>query len=927
MDKCVPVEKCLLSGRWDVHDPAESPATNMAKTIVCGSFREALTSSYARQLFRSSSPIDLHNGIKSFFDPTTSLTEDEVESELIRLNLAIACLHAFVQANWTGPDLDVKPLDTLSDLPTSTTEDTLNQQAVSELAYGGEPAYHLTRVATFLRLARILLDVPYKHCQSVVWWRLRTHLVHQQVLDEPASLPEDVLESIEQWQGPFLAESAELAGRALLERGLLYHTFRQDRVAAECFVNASRATGLEYELTGALGKRTKFQHNDLSQLVLLAESHLPDDHNSGSTTSFPVENDSQPVVPETLALNDDTLLEQTEFTSSAAGDSPRSNRMKHLDPSHQPPLHPLDQCILLSLCLNVKNTSPLHGLTNEQMAPYISRVISHPRNWTIHTMALLLRSRLESTRTRTVERSTLQLQALVDQMPTTTETDGANSAPLSERLRYFHAISLPTRWEMERELAERYISLGVVKSAMEIFERLEMWEEVVKCHVSLERPDRGLAIVQELLEGSKIEAETVLSRGKTGTEDPAKRRRVLDAAREAKLWCLLGDLQPEKAAEHYNHGWQVSNHTSGRAMRSLGGYHFARHEYEEAKECLKMAVKINPLLSRSWFILGCACMRLEDWEGAKEAFGRCVAIDEEDGESWSNLASIYLRLEDNKVTQDPSQDSHMTPQEVNENSLSTAMKSVPHSNKLLAFRALKQGLKHSYENWRMWSNYMVIAVDVGELAEACRALGRIIQLTSNKSIPVVDEDVLDRLVNAITRAPSDPEAAASTSTVSSGESKPAINPNEGHGLLPRVLDLFERSILPHVSSARVYRAYARLMTWQSRWDDALKAWMDAYRESTAGRIVRGEADDLLLGETSLGEAAAWKEAVSEVEEIVDVLRNLGPRIEGGSSKKWRLQARSLVKSFMSRTRDNFEDVPDWERLETTLEELKQDTYE
>jgi tetratricopeptide (TPR) repeat protein len=264
-------------------------------------------------------------------------------------------------------------------------------------------------------------------------------------------------------------------------------------------------------------------------------------------------------------------------------------------------------------------------------------------------MALLLRSRLESTRTRTVERSTLQLQALVDQMKTTTETDGSNSAPLSERLRYFHAIPLPSKWEMERELAERFISLGVVKSAMEIFERLEMWEEVVKCHVSLERPDRGIAIVKDLLEGSKVEAETVLSRGKAGFVDPAKRRRVLDTAREAKLWCILGDLQPEKAAEHYKRGWEISKHTSGRAIRSLGGYHFARHEYEEARECLRLAVKINPLLSRSWFILGCTCIRLEDWDGAKEAFGRCVSIDEEDGESWNNLASIYLHSEDDKV--------------------------------------------------------------------------------------------------------------------------------------------------------------------------------------------------------------------------------------------------------------------------------------
>ena len=114
--------------------------------------------------------------------------------------------------------------------------------------------------------------------------------------------------------------------------------------------------------------------------------------------------------------------------------------------------------------------------------------------------------------------------------------------------------------------------------------------------------------------------------------------------REAKLWCLLGDLEPDHAAEHYRKAWITSNETSGRAMRSLGGYHFAHAQYSEAIDALEKAVKINPLQTRPWFILGCAYMRLEKWEGAKAAFGRCVALDEEDGESWNNLASVYLRM-------------------------------------------------------------------------------------------------------------------------------------------------------------------------------------------------------------------------------------------------------------------------------------------
>ena len=217
---------------------------------------------------------------------------------------------------------------------------------------------------------------------------------------------------------------------------------------------------------------------------------------------------------------------------------------------------------------------------------------------------------------------------------------------------------------------------------------------------------------------------------------------------------------------------------------------------------------------------------------------------------------------------------------------------------------------------------MIVAVDVGELAEASRALGRVVQETSNKGSTIIDEDVLDRLVSAVTRAPSKPEDAVEASQGGSGDVRPVVNPNEGHGLLPRVLDLFDRFILPHVSSARVFRAYARLMTWQGKWEDALKAWMDAYRESNAGKIARGEID--VAGGTARG---VWVDGVGEVEEIVDVLQNVAPRLESGagSGKKWRLQARTIVKSYMKRTRESFEDDSEWTRLENIMEELKQES--
>lgn len=901
------LQTALLTGSWgkQLGDPSLDPIKQTAKNVVDGAFRDVLTSPAARDLFMakvsdeeiSNRPLDEWFG---FASSTADITEDD---EFLRLCCAVALLHAFVQANWTGPDLDLKPLDIISG--SAVTEDLLHQKSITELAYGGEPAYHLAQVPVFLRLAKLLLDLPYRHCKSIAWWRLRAWLVHEQVLDEPVAVPSDLLASVEPLLQDF-ASHPDLAGRLILEQGLLEHHLGHDKAAADYFIRAARATQLEYELTGALGKRTKFQQNDITQLVLLAESRTREDDESAAdetitgdavpsaAVSESVADSSKSVMPDTLALNDDTLLERTEFTSSSAG-----SRLARIDPSSQSPLHPLDQCILLALCLNVRNTSPSHGLTAEQMSPYVSRVISHPRNWSVHTMALLLRSRLEAHRTRTVERSTLQLQALVDQMPTADST-------ITERLRYFHAIPLPSKWEMERELALRFLSIGVVKSALEIFERLEMWEEVVKCWQSMERRDKGIAIVRDLLEGRKAEAETVISREKTSSE---RRRQVLDATRKAKLWCLLGDLEPENALEHYNRAWDTSKESSGRAMRSLGGYYFARADYPNAITCLHRAVSINPLLGRSWFILGCAYVRVEDWEGARSSFTRCVTIDDEDGESWNNLASVYLRMGETgkKIEAEDNADGELEEQAAQLTVSDDTSKSIPFANKMLAFRALKQGLKFSYDSWRMWSNYMIVAMDVGELNEACRALARVVEERSAKDgEQSVDEDVLERLVDAVTRAPANAndavEGDVSTGTV-------ARNPNEGHGLLRQVIDLFERTILPRVSSSRIFRARARLLTWQGLWEEAVNAYLDGYRCSSAGTMEKGETD-----------VGKWREAVEEVVDITDVLTNFGPRVEGFN---WKLQARSIVRTFMGRTKD-FEDEPEWARLTALQEEIRKE---
>ncbi|EJD55316.1 TPR-like protein [Auricularia subglabra TFB-10046 SS5] len=885
-------EWALIAGVWDDAIDEGSAVVQLAHDVVRGEYAKVLTAPPIASLLRSSMDAA---GLTSLDDliPLEDIPGlNAVEMELLCLVAVAASLHAFLQANWTGPSLGTTALDVLGLKDSAVSAGDLNNRAIAELSYRGEPAYHLAQDVAFLRIAQIILSRRhFANLKTVAWWQLRVWTVHLYMLDEPVALPTDLTDSFDTFRKTVLENSGHterLLGRFILEQGLLDHHLRQDKAAALRFVDAAKATGLQFELTGALGKRTKFQQNELSQLVLLAESKSK----GAASTAKP--NDSSAEMPTTLELNDDTLLERTQFTSSSASGS---SALAHLDPGAQPALDPLDQCVLLAMCLNVRNTSPVHGLTNEQMAPYVSRVIEHPRNWSVHTMALLLRSRLEAGRTRTVERSTLQLQALIDQMPT------ADSSA-AERLLYIHDIPLPSKWQLERELADRMLSLGVVKSALEIYTRLELWEEVVRCHAILEHAEAGVKIVRDLLAGERTEADEVTARARTALEN---KRPVLDRARQAKLWCLLGDLEPDNAEQHYLRAWSISGETSGRAARALGTLYFSKGDYEKAVPFLEHGARINPLQARTWFLLGCAEMRKEHWEGARDAFAMCVQVDEEDGESWNNLASVYLQLGSSGADSDGEEEANVEGEdEPGRHKLSRQERR--YACRLAAFRALREGLKYGYENWRMWTNFMLVSLDIGELHEVVRAMTRIIEERADKDgAACVDQEVLDKLVDGATRSADAGSAEQLNAIPEDAEAGAEAHKTPG-SLRARVADLFERTIFPRVSSPQIYKSYARLKAADGAWSDALKAHLDAYRANT---VTHGPWETV----------EQWKTAISEVGATVDVLRDLGSRADGHGSDKWRIQARGLVRTFAARSKD-FVDEPEWARVEALQEELK-----
>lgn len=91
-----------------------------------------------------------------------------------------------------------------------------------------------------------------------------------------------------------------------------------------------------------------------------------------------------------------------------------------------------------------------------------------------------MRSKLESTQRRAVERSLSQLQELADSL--------AKASPhANRRIEYFYVSRIPLECELQNELAEVLKSLGAISSALDIYIRLQLWEGVIACYQQLER--------------------------------------------------------------------------------------------------------------------------------------------------------------------------------------------------------------------------------------------------------------------------------------------------------------------------------------------------------------------------------------------------------------------------------------------------------
>ncbi|KAI0039192.1 hypothetical protein FA95DRAFT_1078469 [Auriscalpium vulgare] len=91
--------------------------------------------------------------------------------------------------------------------------------------------------------------------------------------------------------------------------------------------------------------------------------------------------------PETLVFYDDPSSLSSRLANAAA-------RLTFWppEPAAQPAIHPFDQASPLFMCRNVRDISPTGSETSGSCRT--SRALSHRKNWSVHTVALLLCAQL-----------------------------------------------------------------------------------------------------------------------------------------------------------------------------------------------------------------------------------------------------------------------------------------------------------------------------------------------------------------------------------------------------------------------------------------------------------------------------------------------------------------------------------------------------
>ncbi|CAG9761471.1 unnamed protein product [Ceutorhynchus assimilis] len=576
---------------------------------------------------------------------------DQERSEIFRFGMS--CLITFTQANFTGPHPCEKVNNFLSK------EIFQSQDFNKMLSYNNEEINCKTEFPQLLVTAKIIFEWCIVNSIVNIWWYWRALYLHQQVLDELSpSLLSDADRLYKLLQVNFNLKGTTKVALDI-EIAQLYLLFRNVSKAKEHITSAADLS-YKYDYVGILGKRTKFQENEISQLALkitLSDSHQQanlDAANCEENSSDPATNDSFTLELDTILNTDENLLPKNLPLND---DTRHENVCLCMDVNPNLVLPNLALKLFLTIAQEMLIAKPSDELSTEELLPFVELILSQKSTFCVKVVALLLRCRAESKNRRTVERALRQCEEVLSRF--TKEQPEA-----FDRFNDVFGTGLPAMWKVTVQYADLLLNIGLPKNALDLYLKLQLWEEVIVCYTILKLRHKAAEIIKQ----------------------------QLDKKPTVKLWCLLGDSTDDVSC--YVKAWDLSKRRSHRAQRHWGNFLYNRKKYAECIPHFEKSVSINPLQPNVWFRLGFSAHQTENWQVAATAYKRYTTLEPDGFEAWNNLAQAYLKI----------------------------------GNKRSAHQALLEALRCNFENWKVWENFLVVSCDLSMYSDVIRAYHRLLDL-------------------------------------------------------------------------------------------------------------------------------------------------------------------------------------------------------
>ncbi|VDM72843.1 unnamed protein product [Strongylus vulgaris] len=159
-------------------------------------------------------------------------------------------------------------------------------------------------------------------------------------------------------------------------------------------------------------------------------------------------------------------------------------------------LTPIQLAVILALFRLERRTEHCDELFLERADAFLDAIINQRRCWSVQAAALLARCDLERMKNRRVERACAQSELICKLM------DGEDETPedvKTKRCTLVLASGLEPFWEARVIHAETLRSLGCTAESLLIYEKLELWDNVIDCFKQLGQLEKAEALIRRLL--------------------------------------------------------------------------------------------------------------------------------------------------------------------------------------------------------------------------------------------------------------------------------------------------------------------------------------------------------------------------------------------------------------------------------------------